>query len=146
MATGEFKHLNRDERHQFYLATGLGAAVHRATSDGGDGSALYNITRAVDAAPIATGVSFESLMAFTSGQPMAPAATNPLDDLTTVVAALRAGFEQLDRAIQAQVAALTGALNGSGVPSSTLRPMQQRAANISFISSSMARDARAVMA
>jgi len=60
--------------------------------------------------------------------------------------ALTTGFAELDAAVQAQLAVLTGALNGSGLPAPTLRPMQQRATNISFISSSMARDARAVMA
>lgn len=114
----------------------------------GNGEPRYDITRAADNSPIATGVSFEGLVAFTNGgQPLPPTVpTNPLDDLAAAVAALTTGFAELDAAVQAQLAVLTGALNGSGLPAPTLRPMQQRATNISFISSSMARDARAVMA
>jgi hypothetical protein len=139
---GEAKHLDRYERHQFYLASELGVAVHRATSDGGDGEPRYNITRASDQMPIATGVTFATLQAFTNGQPLPPA-SSLADDLTAAVAALMTGFTALDRAVHVQLAALNAALAGSSLPAASLLPMRQAAVNIAHITGSMARDATA---
>lgn len=156
MAIGEAKPLNRDERTQFYLATMLGAVVHRSTSDGGDGAPLYNINNAADNAVIATAVPYETVVAFTNGQalPAAPPVTgtlpeapappaeailNPIDDLTAAVAALVAGFAQLDAAVQAELGVLTTRLAGI---TSERRAMQQRAVNIGHITRTMAKDAQ----
>jgi hypothetical protein len=129
--------LSRLEREQFYLASELGAVVHRCN------------------AAIATAVPFATVVAFTSGQAL-PAAPPPTTvalpepappppepslpaDLTAAVAALVAGFADLDAAVQKQIAALNAALNAvNGVAS---LQMQQAASNIGHITSNMVEQA-----
>ena len=148
MAIGESKHLNRFEREVLYLASEAGLHAYRATSDDGSGAARYSVTRAADNAPLATGLSFEDLTAFVTGEPLPsttatpPAASNPLDDLAAAIAALAAGFADLDAAVQREVAALNAALAGSGLPAATLQPFQQASANVAHITRTMARDAQ----